>query len=263
MADKNNNHSTQRWYIRHNGQIRGPYLSSEIRHQLVVGNITLDDFVSLDREEWLELRNVSEVVPPEMRSEQGDSSARQSLEARDEQDRDDYQKKPMAAVWGSLLVLVLAAATAIAITIWLWEPKDLGDPQCDMAAGPGIDWRYCHKPGLNLPNGNFSHADMNSIHLRGAHLSGSTFQGAVLVYADLSDADLSYSEMKGVNLKGANLKGAKLIYSNLESADLSFADLSGASLGGAKLDNARLDNAIWLDGSKCAPDSIGECLIIE
>ena len=62
-------------------------------------------------------------------------------------------------------------------------------------------------------------------------------------------------------MKGVGLRNADLSYADLSQADLSFADLSGANLGGANLDQTRLGHAIWIDGTKCLPGSIGECRV--
>lgn len=263
MASKSSTHSIERWYVRHNEQIRGPYLSGEIRHQLVIGSLTLEDLISQDKEQWQSLLSVPEVIPPEMRAVEGDRSAKRLLEAREKQGGGDFQRRSMKGLWGPLSVLVGAAVAAVVIANWLWEPIVIGDPQCEAPPSPGVDWRYCRKNGANLANSDFTHANMSSVNLQGADLSEGTFESAILSYANLSDADLSYSEMNRANMKGADLQRAKLTYSNLESANLSFANLTGASLGGAKLENARLDNAIWLDGSECASGSVGKCLIIE
>ena len=62
-------------------------------------------------------------------------------------------------------------------------------------------------------------------------------------------------------MKGVGLRNADLSYSDLSQADLSFADLTGANLGGANLDQAKFAHAIWIDGKKCLPGSIGACLV--
>ena len=66
--------------------------------------------------------------------------------------------------------------------------------------------------------------------------------------------DLYAADLSGANLSGADLSGA-----NLAGADLTAAKLVDANLAGANLDSARLAGALWLDGSTCAPGSIGAC----
>ena len=76
---------------------------------------------------------------------------------------------------------------------------------------------------------------------------------------DLYAADLSGANLSGADLSGANLAGADLSGANLAGADLTAAKLVDANLAGANLDSARLAGALWLDGSTCAPGSIGAC----
>ena len=264
MVHENKSAVRQLWYIRHEGRVRGAYPSSEIRHQLVIGKISLDDMISEDKQTWHELGSVPEVMPLEMRAERGDRAAKALLEARSEQERgDDDQRSSMNGVWLPFSILISVAVVAVVMTVWLWEPTEIADPQCSAVPAPGVDWRYCRKSGLNLSGSNFSGANLTSAHFQESDFSESNFQGAVLNYGNFSDADLSYSDLSGADLKGANLVNAKLTYSNLTSANLSFADLTGASLGGAKLDNTHLDHAIWLDGRTCAAGSIDECITTE
>ena len=51
-----------------------------------------------------------------------------------------------------------------------------------------------------------------------------------------------------------------LTNADLSNSDLSYANLKGSKLGGANLGGAKLDKAIWIDGSSCAPGSVGACI---
>ena len=52
---------------------------------------------------------------------------------------------------------------------------------------------------------------------------------------------------------------AKLFRADLRRADLSAADLSGAKLSEGRLFGAELSGAVWIDGRRCAPGSVGAC----
>jgi uncharacterized protein YjbI with pentapeptide repeats len=260
MASEESVASTQIWFTQHEGRIDGPYQSSEIRHQLSAGTLTLDDKISGDRSSWQLLKCVPEVIPLELRAELGDRAALERLNQQQTlESGQDTHRHSMEGVWAPFSALVTLAVVAIVVTTWFWDPVEIGDPQCELPPGPGVDWRYCQKSDLNLADSDLSAANLTSSHLQKSNLSGSNLQQATLSYINLSGADLSYSDLQGASLKGANLKGANLTYSNLTSVNLSFADLTGATLGGAKLEGTQFDNAIWLDGEKCRAGSVDEC----
>ena len=58
----------------------------------------------------------------------------------------------------------------------------------------------------------------------------------------------------------ACLRRATLRNAVLDGADLRAADLTGAHVAGISLVGARMDSALWVDGSQCAANSIGECV---
>jgi len=260
MDSKKPGRLNQVWFIRHKGRVGGPYLSSEIRHQLTTAVISVDDLISQDQENWQALKHVPEVLPLELRAELGDQAAKKTIKIRRElkSEKDDRQGS-MVGVWFPLASLTTLAVMAVLVTIWLWEPVVISDPQCDAVAGPSVDWRYCRKSGLNLADSDLTAANLTSSYLQQTNLSGAKLQGALLSYSNLSGANLSYSDLSHANLKGANLTNADLTYSTLSSADLSFADLTGAHLGGAKFENTHLGQAIWTDGSECIAGSLDEC----
>lgn len=78
--------------------------------------------------------------------------------------------------------------------------------------------------GQNLSGWSFVNVSARSSNFEGADLSGTSFTNA-----DLAQA----------NLRQANLRGAEFINVNLQQADLS--------------------GAVWTDGRRCAPQSIGRC----
>ncbi|MCU7809005.1 MAG: pentapeptide repeat-containing protein, partial [Candidatus Thiodiazotropha sp. (ex Semelilucina semeliformis)] len=47
--------------------------------------------------------------------------------------------------------------------------------------------------------------------------------------------------------------------SDFTHTDLRYADLSGSLVEGAVFDAASLQGAIWVDGSTCADNSVGQC----
>ncbi|HYD69198.1 pentapeptide repeat-containing protein [Azospirillum sp.] len=101
-------------------------------------------------------------------------------------------------------------------------------------------------PGCDLSPGYPACAD--------AHLRGSDLRGFDLRNADLTRADLSGADLSGANLGGANLAGT-----DFRDANLTGADLRGTHTFKAKWKGADLSGAIWKDGHRCQPGSIGAC----
>lgn len=133
---------------------------------------------------------------------------------------------------------------------------------CLSAAQPQVEWSGCKMEGAQLDRANLQGAHLREAILNGASLQQTNFKGADLSYAELNFSNLSMADMSGTLLLGASLQGANLTNTNLRAANLSYADFSGADLSSAQLEGALLDNAIWIDKSRCAPQSVGRCLTV-
>ena len=158
-----------------------------------------------------------------------------------------------------VLILGLGVLLAMGSGFYLGAPPEIPDPECYRGPAPRVNWRNCILDDLQAESADLQEAVLNNSILRGASFSGARFNRADLKYANLTGADLSYADFGQAAMKGVGLKNADLSYSDLSRADLSFADLTGANLGGANLDQAYFANAIWIDGKKCLPGSIGAC----
>ncbi len=300
MNEQSTPDKPQLWYLRQQGEVRGPFNGSVIRRFAILGRVTLQDEVSDDAESWQPIAAVAEVVPPAIREslERDDEQAllparlredeRSGLERRsaasDElfkdrragerrrEEPETLQRHRRART--ALLRLgrerrlplsrVVAAAVALALIIGFGvfygdEPVS-AEPDCRALPAAGVNWRNCRLEGLVAARQDLSGANMNNSVLRGADLSGALISHGDLRYADLGGVNLSYAQLEGVQLKGANLQNADLTYTDLGGADLSFADLRGANLGGAGLEGARFDEAVWFDGERCLPGSVGDCV---
>jgi hypothetical protein len=288
------------WYIRRKSQIKGPFPSGALRRFVMMGRVMLSDEVSTDKEQWDLVSNVPEVVPPEVRkaAENGtldeliparmredertgrdrrnadaDAEILQRRKGERRQDEPEVAKRHRAAktdlreLQSSRKIPVAGAAVIGALVtvvigygLYIGTPPDIPDPDCTASPAPGINWRNCRLDGLQAETSDLSGALVNNAVLRGAKLSGSRISDGDLQYVDFSGSDLSYADLSNSLLKGAGLRKTDLSYADLTNADLSFADLSGANLGGAMLAGTILENAIWTDGSRCAPGSVGHCL---
>lgn len=302
MTDNDNDKTKQRlWFIRRNGQVKGPYPSGTVRRFVLLGRVQMRDRISYDRSSWQQVADVPEVIPPEVRKALAEGDPDQLLLPRmreDERNGRERRVQSEDAVYRQRrkgerrkaeleimqqhrraktdlaerrqkrplpLVAILVAGSlvllAIGFGLYLGAPPAIPDPDCNAKPAPGVNWRNCRLDGISLEGVNLDGALMNNASMRRARLSGSQINQGDLNYLDLSEADLSYTELKQAALKGAALRGSDLSYSDLSGADLRFADLTGANLGGAKLHQARFGNAIWINGEQCLPDSVGACRV--
>lgn len=289
------------WYIRRNGQVKGPYPCGGVRRFVLLGRVTMDDQVSNDGKRWRPVSEVPDVIPPEIRKAMAEGTSDLLIASRMREDErngrerrvasDDAEfkrrrkgerrqaeleimqhhrkaktdllerrrKKPLPlfamGVMGVLVVL------GIGLGFYLGAPESIPDPDCGSAPMPGVNWRNCRMDSIRLDGVDMDHALLNNGIFRGAKLTGSKLNDSDMKYVDFSGTDLSYAELKRAAMKGATLRNADLSYADLTGADLSFADLTGANLGGSKLQQTRLDNAIWINGAKCLPGSIGNCQV--
>ncbi|MBL3599392.1 MAG: pentapeptide repeat-containing protein [gamma proteobacterium endosymbiont of Lamellibrachia anaximandri] len=251
---------TRLWFLRSEGIKRGPYPSGRIRRMLLQEEIGLDVEISADRRNWKPIGEVPEVVPLQLRAASGDASAQRTLEVRDQTDilsaDRSTRKFPLLAMIVSLLVL----GVVVGLSVWSGMPRGMDDPQCDLPAAPGVNWRSCLLLAVDVGSASLRGATLNSAVLRKAKLTATDLREADVGYADLRYADLSYALLERVSLIGANLQGADLTEADFTNADLRFADLRGARMQGAALEGARLDETIWIDGVVCGTGSIGKCL---
>ncbi|MCC6207662.1 MAG: pentapeptide repeat-containing protein [Gammaproteobacteria bacterium] len=133
---------------------------------------------------------------------------------------------------------------------------------CAQPPAPGVEWSNCAFEGRGLAHVDLSGAHMVNMRLSRADLSGARLERADLSYSELAVARMRDARLGNAVLVGANLRGADLGGADLTGANLSYADLLGADLTGANLGAVTLDQAIWIDGSVCAPGSIGRCVMV-
>ncbi|WP_026340528.1 pentapeptide repeat-containing protein [Thioalkalivibrio sp. ALJT] len=159
--------------------------------------------------------------------------------------------------WLASGVVVSLAALLLISSALQFEPGAV--PDCTQPASPGVNWNYCDQSGADLRGVDLSGASLHSARLTRARLRGARLSTADLRFVDLSLAGLQQAALDATNLTGADLTRADLAGARLDGADLSHANLSGANLNNARLDGARLRHSIWVDGRRCAHDSVGRC----
>ncbi len=167
----------------------------------------------------------------------------------------EWVRGPRPWIAGGLAVTL---AIGLLLAFGIAFERDSG-PNCEQAAGPGVNWNYCDKAGADLRGADLTGASLHSTRLAGARLHGARLTDADLRFADLALAGLEGANLAGTNLTGADLIQARLVDANLENANLAHANLTDADLSGARLDAAYLSRSIWTDGRICARDSVGSC----
>lgn len=283
------------WYTRKNGTVKGPFTSAAIANDLILDRLSMDDEVSHDEINWQVLLQHSELHCKLRGAEL--KKAKIYLDERNGFDQRDSQKsRPQYAkirkgerrsiesdiniqrrqfhtnlilklrqqhhhlFWPLIAILLaLALITFFAIKSPQEIPTPLAD--CHSPALSYVNWSNCHKPNLIMKNKDLSHAKLTNSHLIYSDFSQSNLSNADLTYANLQSSNLSNAQLQNSNLMGANLKNANLSYSNLSNANLSYANLTGVNLMSSQIDNVRFDHAIWTTGQRCAPQSIGKCII--
>lgn len=102
--------------------------------------------------------------------------------------------------------------------------------------------------------------DLSSIKLQNSNLRNINLENARLGNSNLSGCDLSHSSLQSAMLRKTDLSKAKLNYVNFKNANLQNANLHNASIYAATFEGANLEGALWINGIRCKPGSIGQCI---
>jgi hypothetical protein len=283
------------WYLRHEGQVFGPFPTAQIEEALNMGEVSPDWEISLNEIDWLSIaesaqfnaeiatwneRDTEETVSWRDQRKQArarwlqegagvteeahdpvqDAAARNSI-ARDHvrtQALLQAEKTKRTSPWIGFLALGLIAG--VGVTVWLGQ----GDKPIQAGIRQAVNCAADLSDGANWTGCDKRGFSQPGIKVRNAHLDhvqldDARLHGADLAYASLRGASLRNAELVNVNLTGAELSGADLSGADLTGADLRYAVLTAANLTGTRLTGANLGKAAWNDGRMCAEGSIGEC----
>ncbi len=285
------------WFVRRNGEVKGPFLSAQITRNILLGRLHADDELSLDEKNWQQVARHRELYPDVMQETpvdkdklerakvqvdervsdqrlQKENMAQERRRTRERRGSEsdvmlvhrEHRKEMNDAYKNNFKRPKLPAFSILLMLIVIIVFGFILKPQqqdalvdCSLAANKRVNWSSCYFIKLNAENKNLESAILTDAVLNESNLLGANFSGSDMAYAEIMESDLSYANLERARLIGANLKQTDLRYANLKDADLSYADLTGALLAGANLENTRFDNAIWLDGQLCGKGSIGSC----
>lgn len=285
--------TTKAWYIRSHpgGETKGPFPGGQISQEIILGRHQLGDEVSHDKEEWLAIRDVPELVPDifaENRDEPGhknrlDAARRWADERRGMLDMDkgderranvsyeneeikrlhrlatEGKKKSSPMATFVQLSIVLVAIVTVIVLAFQYSPKDMDTVDCTLPAKQAVNWSGCKFIGVELSQKKLIAANLMNANLQTANLQSSDLSHANLKYAQLHLTNLINVNFTKANLTGADMMGANLSGTIFKQANLSYANFRDAIISDTDFSNARLDNAIWVDGRTCKVNSIGSC----
>lgn len=267
------------WYTRRGSEIRGPFSAGLVSRHILLGRICLDDELSQDREAWMPVSAMPELIPEAMRVDTNDPLAQERLHAArrwaDERLRerrgpndivpagvtrrggDRRQQEPAEVVRhrtakagrdagqtarfnGKWAAIVIGG-----IVLFVAGLLFLSQPASENAAW---DCTVSARPGVNwsdcrMEGVHLDKADLTGARLRNVNLSGASLREGRLKGSDLSFATLSIADLSAADLQEAVMLGVSLRNADLRNAKLQGADLSYADLSGARLEGANLEGA--------------------
>jgi len=285
--------TTKAWYIRRRSDdgIKGPFPGGQISQEMLLGRYKLDDEVSHDKEEWLVIRDVPELVPEIFLEDRNDPKFKNRLEAArrwaderrgvaeiDEQNerraKESYESAEIKRLHRlateaktksspketflqiGILFLIIAAVVVLAFQ---YSPEDKGAVDCFASPKQGVNWSGCNLSGAKLNKANLVAANLMNVNLQTANLESADLSLANLKYAQLHLTNLKFVNFTKANLTGANFMGADLSGAKFHQANLSYTNFRDAIILTTDFSGARLDHAIWIDGRTCRVNSIGSC----
>jgi uncharacterized protein YjbI with pentapeptide repeats len=278
--------TTKAWYIRSFPElaIKGPFPAGQISQEILLGRYKPVDEVSHDKEIWLKISDVPELLPEIMNKDSDIPEFEDRLAAarRWADERRDVGGKKRGASKiddvkrihnlvdnanksSSRLMVFLQMGTVlglVAVVVALafqYSPKNKIEVDCSKPAQQAVDWSECELVSAQLAQAELVAANLMNTNLQQANLTGANLSQANLKYTMLNSANLRQVNFSQANLIGANMLGADLTGAVFTDADLSYANFRGAVIVDASFSGARLNSAIWVDGRICAKDSIGRC----
>ncbi len=285
------------WFVRRNGEIKGPFLSAQITRNILLGRLLPDDQLSVDERNWQSVANHQELYPDVMlenpvnenklenakvqvdervseKRQQKENMAEERRRTRERRGNESemmlehrQNRKELSDIYKNKhkrpklptfsIALLVIVIIVFGFILNPQQQKSLVD--CSVPASKGVDWKNCHFINLNAENQNLESAILTDAIFNESVLLGANLTAADMAYAEINKSDLSYANLEDARMIGTSLKQTDLRYANMKNADLSYADLSGALLAGANMKNTKFDNTIWSDGKVCKKGSIGSC----
>lgn len=274
-------HQQSLWYTRRGELVQGPFPPGQIARYVILGRVLPTDEVSMDRQTWVPVSQVPELVPSLLQPGGDDPAQEQRLQAakrwEDERSRDrrhdeatvdaDHRRtdrrqvtepgaqRPRGERPDPLRERIeerrrhhrLSALIAVGVLLILGLLVVVYRPATKIGA-VGLECAQQARPGVDWSNcafdgRGFARADLSGARMTNMRLSRADLSATRLERADLSYSDLAVARLRDADLSGAVLTGANLRAAELVGARFVGADLSYADLTGADLTGADLSGA--------------------
>ena len=261
------------WYIRHGGQVLGPYPQKVISDHLLLGRMQRDAPVSLDKVTWTPLQDFPELIAPTLiagkageheqknvwRRERRLASLRWANERQSGDRRNDTEVGNLAALFRRRSPIDRRKLND-PLTLTLRQDHATQELQLKHQRERMYRWVAVIillalgvialliifvpptpvKIDIAAPQPACNQMARPQINWSACDKSGALLQGVDLTSADLSLARFNRAQLDDSNLSYANLSNASLIYTHLARTSLLGANLSNADLSHAKLSDADL-----------------------
>ena len=246
------------WFTRRDGQVRGPFPQRQITRYILLGRLRGDDELSVDREIWSSLDELSQLLPEEMKNVVTDEDRQRLHEARL---RADERRGGDRRLGSERLQIDTGAQRRASDRRQEEDAEVLRHREArravlDQSRTPAPStWCPLYSRALAAallllivffwftPERSVSHPDCDAAPAPGVDWSNCRMPGLVAEQTDLRAARAGNMDLTGADLAGSRLNDADLAYTTLDLSDLRHTDLSGARLTGAGLQNADLRGA--------------------
>lgn len=270
------------WYLRHEGQVFGPFPPPQIEEALKSGEVSPDWEISLNEVDWLSIADSGQFKPEQSVSAESETDNDSMQEAAAWRDQRQQARKrwlqegaavtevahdPVrdAAVRNSVVLdhirteallqqektkraspwialLALGLLAGVGVTVWLGQR----DQPIQAGISQAANCSAALGEGVNWSGCSKRAFSQPGVQARNARLDKAQLDEARLKGADLAYASLNSASLRNAELASVNLTGADLTGADLSGADLSNADLRFAVLTESNLTGVRF-NATRLD----------------
>lgn len=283
IKNSDNHILNQVWYVRHKNKITGPFPGRLISRRILLGQVFLNDELSLDQSQWQPVSELVALIPDVMREDLNDSTNQErALLSKRWADERVARSRRKKSAYGVDEKIERQPATDRRDLESLREIgyREKRDQRLEDARKTR---KQLHKqyerrqriqgititlliigfvlalffyapsvPDLNekidctvapQPDVVWSNCQLAGISYPASNLSGAHIRNANLSRANLSESLFLKTDLSYSNLSYVNLRGANLSQANLKGANLQKANLKKANLSNADLSYADLTGA--------------------
>ncbi len=267
------------WFVRREGQVKGPFLTAQISRNILLGRLNYDDEVSVDEINWQKVIKQPELIPEvmlqepvdqeklelakirvdervsEKRHQQQNSHKEMAEERRRTRERRDTESKEMLRHRKNINTLNEAYKKKLkrpklpmfSIVLLVFFLVVFGFVLTSNQNKELVDCSVPASKGVNWQNCLFVNLEVENQSLEQSVLTDAKLNNAKLLGVNFTGSDMAYAEVIASDLSYADLEGVRLVGANLSKTDLRYAnlknaDLSYADLTGALLAGANLNN---------------------